>query len=134
VHHSLASYQPSKGAFTTWLYRITVNHCINKKRRRRLQLLSLGQVHPAQMPRQPSPESEWGERDTVAQAIQNLSAKLRAVVVLRYYADMSYADIAQTLEIPLGTVKSRLNAALGALRVDLETSASGLLLDEEVIE
>ena len=134
AHRSLASYQPSKGAFTTWLYRITVNHCINQKRGRRLQFLSLGQVHPAQMPRQPSPASGRGDRDMVVQAVQKLSAKLRAVVVLRYYADMSYADIAQTLQIPLGTVKSRLSAALRALRVDLEDAASGLRLDEEVIE
>ena len=134
VHRSLPSYQPAKGAFTTWLYRITVNHCINRRRGQRLRFLSLDQVRPAQLPRQPSPERAWGERDAVARAIRRLSDRLRAVVVLRYYADMSYAEIAQTLEIPLGTVKSRLHAALGALRADLEASAAAVRLDEEVVE
>jgi RNA polymerase sigma-70 factor (ECF subfamily) len=134
VHRSLNSFRPSKGAFSTWLHRITVNYCINQTRKRRLRFLPITQVHPEQMPSQPSPESRLGEEDSVAQAMRDLSSRLRAVVVLRYYWDMSYAEIAQTLGIPLGTVKSRLNAALSALRVELEPSASVHLPDKEVVK
>jgi RNA polymerase sigma-70 factor (ECF subfamily) len=134
VHRSLRSYQPAKGAFTTWLHRITVNHCINRTRKRRLQLLPIAQVHPGHMPSQPSPERQLDNEDAVARALRGLSAKLRAVVVLRYYWDMSYGKIAETLGIPLGTVKSRLNAALRALRAELEPDMSVRLSDQEVVK
>jgi RNA polymerase sigma-70 factor (ECF subfamily) len=134
VHGSLHSFQPSKGAFTTWLYRITVNYCINQRRKRRLRFLPIAQVHPGQMPSQPSPENRLGEEDAVIRAMRGLSGKLRAVVVLRYYCDMSYDEIAQTLQVPLGTVKSRLNAALTALRAELEPSACVRLPDKEVVK
>ncbi|MFN2157159.1 MAG: RNA polymerase sigma factor [Anaerolineae bacterium] len=129
VHRSLRSYQPSKGAFTTWLHRITVNHCINRTRKRHLRFLPIAQVHPGDMPSQPSPGDRLDDEDAVARALRGLSAKLRAVVVLRYYWDMSYGEIAETLGIPLGTVKSRLNAALRALRAELEPSVSVRLSD-----
>jgi RNA polymerase sigma-70 factor (ECF subfamily) len=126
VHRSLQSYQRSKGAFTTWLHRITVNHCINRGRKRRLRLLPMAWVDPAQMPVQPSPERQLSEDDAVARAMRGLTAKLRAVVVLRYYHDMPYAEIAQALDIPLGTVKSRLSAALAAMRGALAAEPAGL--------
>jgi RNA polymerase sigma-70 factor (ECF subfamily) len=133
VHRSLRSYQPSKGAFTTWLHRITVNHCINRTRKRGLRFTPITQVHPGHMPRQPSPERRLDDEDAVARALRGLSVKLRAVVVLRYYWDMPYGEIAETLGIPLGTVKSRLNAALRALRTELEPSVSVRLADQEVV-
>jgi len=131
VHRSLSSYQPAKGAFTTWLHRVTVNHCINRTRKRRLRLLPITQVHPGRMPSQPSPERRLDDEDAIARAMRGLSGKLRAVVVLRYYWDMSYGEIAETLGIPLGTVKSRLNAALRALRAELEPPASVRLSDRD---
>jgi RNA polymerase sigma-70 factor (ECF subfamily) len=72
--------------------------------------------------------------DAVAGAVRGLSEKLRAVVVLRYYWDMSYGEIAETLAIPLGTVKSRLNAALHDLREELAPSLPIRLSDTEVVK
>jgi RNA polymerase sigma-70 factor (ECF subfamily) len=134
VHRSLRSYHPSKGAFTTWLHRITVNYCINQTRKRRLRLLPIAQVHPGHMPSQPSPAQRLDDEDAVAGAIRGLSGKLRAVVVLRYYWDMTYGEMAETLGIPLGTVKSRLNAALNALREELAPSVPVRLSDKEVVK
>ena len=68
----------------------------------------------------------------ISPAIRQLSDKLRAVIVLRYDADMSYAEISQTLNLPLGTVKSRLNAAVKTLRAEIVSIAPGTLPDEEV--
>jgi RNA polymerase sigma-70 factor (ECF subfamily) len=134
VHRSLGSYRPSKGAFTTWLHRITVNHCINRTRKRGLRFLRIAQVHPGDMLNQPSPEGRLDDKDAVVQAMRGLSVKLRAVVVLRYYWDMTYGEIAEALGIPLGTVKSRLNAALRALRMELEPLAPARLADQEVVK
>ena len=116
VYRSIAGYDPRKGAFTTWLYRITANHCVN--------------VGRAQGPDPLPIEAAGGEvqdeltldGDTLEAALDRLSVRLRAVVVLRYYAGLSYAEIGEVLDLPLGTVKSRLNAALAALRRDLRVT------------
>jgi RNA polymerase sigma-70 factor (ECF subfamily) len=57
--------------------------------------------------------------ESVQRAVNQLSPKLRAIVVLRYYADLSYAELTEVLDIPLGTVKSRLNQALHLLKSEL---------------
>lgn len=134
VHRALRSYRPTRGAFTTWLHRITVNYCINQARKRRLRVLPIAQVHPGHMPSQPSPEHRVDDEDAVVRAMRGLSGKLRAVVVLRYYWDMSYGEIAETLGIPLGTVKSRLNAALYVLREELAPPVPLRLSDKEVVK
>ncbi|HLB12792.1 MAG TPA: sigma factor-like helix-turn-helix DNA-binding protein, partial [Dehalococcoidia bacterium] len=53
----------------------------------------------------------------------NLSEKLRAVVVLRFFWELSHVEISQVLSIPVGTVKSRLDLALRTLRKELDTTA-----------
>ena len=124
VHRSLPNFQPAKGAFSTWLYRITVNDCLNKRRKKHFSLLPLDQtpithVHGGS----PTHEDQLAAEDEVWRALSKLGEKLRAVVVLRYYWDLSYAEVAQILDIPVGTVKSRLNLALQAMRDEL-TNAS----------
>lgn len=126
VHKSLSTFQASKGAFTTWLHRLTVNHCLNRRRRRHLSVVSLDEVSPSSLTgHPPSLESRLGEDEMIQQAVSRLSEKLRAVVILRYYWEFSYAEMAQILGIPVGTVKSRLNLALKALRKDLKTTTRG---------
>jgi RNA polymerase sigma-70 factor, ECF subfamily len=120
VHHSLSSFDPSKGAFTTWLYRITVNHCLNWLRTEE-SLLALDEVASASLV-EPSAslDTKLAEQAMVQQALSRLSGKLKAAVVLRYYGDLSYAQIAQVLDVPIGTVKSRLNQALKTLATELD--------------
>ena len=119
VYRSLSTFQPAKGAFTTWLHRITVNHCLNRRRKHRLPILALDEAPPTSLAIR-SPEARLAEDDAIQQALGRLSEKQRAVVILRYYWDLSYAEIAQILDIPVGTVKSRLNLALRSLRQELE--------------
>ena len=133
VHRSLDQYDPGKGAFTTWLYRITVNQSVNRKRwyQRRPRLL------PLMMADKPAPESlqeRVADDDSMQKALQTLSEKLRVVVVLHYYWNLPYYDISQILEIPPGTVKSRMHTALARLRSQLEEEAidSGLIDAREV--
>ena len=124
VHKSLSDFQPSKGAFTTWLHRITLNHCLNSRRKQRLVTLSLDEVSATSLAdHSPSPEDQLGGEAAIQQALRQLSEKQRVVVILRYYWDLPYAEISQILDIPLGTVKSRLNLALKTLHRELETTA-----------
>jgi len=118
VHGSLHSFDPARGAFTTWLYRITVNHCLNRRRKQRRAVRSLDEgasTFRANGHQRP-PEHQVETDETIRQALGSLSEKLRAVVVLRYFWNLPYAEIADILEIPTGTVKSRLNLALANLR------------------
>jgi len=140
VYKSLPTFQPLKGAFTTWLYRITVNHCLNRRRKRRLFTLPLDKVSPISLTKPASsPESLMAEKDAIQRALDRLSEKLRTVVILRYYWELSYAEIAQIVDVPVGTVKSRLNLALKTLRRELETAtenglAPGALHSREVVK
>jgi RNA polymerase sigma-70 factor (ECF subfamily) len=123
VHKGLRGFDPHKGAFSTWLYRVTVNYCLNHRRRRSFFYLPLEQAPP---PLVDPPGASLAEEESIRQAIRELSEKQRAVVILRYYWELPYAEISRILDIPLGTVKSRLDLALRTLRRALEAQ------DEEI--
>ncbi len=133
VHRSLHTFDRRKAAFTTWLYRITINHCLNRRRRRRLSCLRLDELSPA--PADEHATENLVEEESVRQAIHALSEKQQVVVILRYYWDLPYAEIARILDLPLGTVKSRLDLALRTLRRTLTEENQepiAALLTEEV--
>ena len=124
VHRSLGTYDPARGALSTWLHRITVNRCLNWRRGRRFSW-SLERIPDRERgDDRPSLES-LAERDSVRHALDGLSDKLRIVVVLRHYWGLSNAEIAQILELPLGTVKSRLNQAMQHMKEYLEPELLG---------
>jgi RNA polymerase sigma-70 factor (ECF subfamily) len=123
VHRSLRSYDPRKGAFTTWLHRITMNHCLNQRRKRHPAPLESVDAGEALASQQPSAEQRVESDDSLRRALAHLSQKLRAVLVLRYYLDLSYDEISQILGAPVGTVKSRIHSALAALRRELTDEA-----------
>ena len=110
VFRSLSTYDPAKGAFSTWIHQITVNRCLNYKRGEnafRWLGVRLGLMgNPVR-----SPYLIAENRDWMRQALYRLNKPLRAVLVLRYYHNLSYQEIAQILRISLGTVKSRLYQA-----------------------
>ena len=100
-------------AFSTWLYRLVVNACVDRSRSRRHDA---GAQNPAVLATLPatgvSHEDVFARRQVAAsvqQAIASLPAKLRAAILLRYFEDLSYAEIASALNCSIGTVASRLN-------------------------
>jgi RNA polymerase sigma-70 factor (sigma-E family) len=96
-----------------WLNRIAVNESISLWRRRhRFDALL------ERFGRQPAPEKEAGTETKLdlKRALDRLTAEQRAVVVLRYYHDLSVEETAQTLGIPIDTAKSRLKVGLRRLR------------------
>jgi RNA polymerase sigma-70 factor (ECF subfamily) len=127
VHQSLSSYQPAKGAFTTWLHRITVNYCLNRRRKRRFFLFSLDLFSATLRWEGRSPEDQVADQ-ALEEALGKLSDKLRVVVILRYYHELPYAEISTILDVPVGTVKSRLNSALKKLRLRLGDELEGSTL------
>jgi RNA polymerase sigma-70 factor, ECF subfamily len=122
VHKSLTNFNSHQGAFTTWLYHITFNFCLNYRRRKRNHS-SLEDV--SQKLATDFPGARLAEEDSLWQATRSLTEKQQVVVILRYYWELPYAEIASILEIPLGTVKSRLDLALKTLQKILEEQESG---------
>ena len=94
---------------STWLYRIVANACLDELRRRRRVVLFgdvPAHIHPTIAPREPT------EPDTdLEAALDRLSPKLRMAVLLRYFDDLTYDEIAEALGVTPGTVASRLNRA-----------------------
>jgi RNA polymerase sigma-70 factor, ECF subfamily len=114
VHRSLSAYDPRKGAFSTWLHRITVNYCLNQGRKRHAHLLALEDVSAVFA--HEFPGERLAEKEAMEQALNKLSDRQKAVVILRYYWALPYSEISEILDIPLGTVKSRLDLALKTMR------------------
>jgi RNA polymerase sigma-70 factor (ECF subfamily) len=126
AYANLDRYDPMR-SFKTWLLSITSNHCIDRLRRRRLTWLSLEEPlppHPALMSDIPGPEEATltNERDVfVQELLDQLSPDYRLAVVLRYWYDLSYAEIADMLDTTESAVKSRLFRARQALAKQLES-------------
>jgi len=99
-------------AFTTWLYRLVVNACVDEQRKRR-RFLSFEDWLPVTKPEDRNvPEQLYAKvelAESVQQAIKDLSPKLRMPILLKYVEGMSYDEIANVLECSKGTVASRLN-------------------------
>lgn len=123
---ALDSYR-GDSAFTTWLYAITLNVCRSRLRKHRSRdrlmdtLRSIFRVAGEAAPH-PEEAAIRNEADAaLVRAINSLDEKHRLPVVLRYYNDLSVAEIAQLLDISEGTVHSRLFTARERLRAMLRT-------------
>lgn len=110
----LDTYDPSR-KFSTWMLSITSNYCIDLLRKRRALLLSLDQPlppHPALMSdRDENPEAQTSdsEREQMVQALlEHLPEDYRQAVVLRYWYDLSYEEIAGVMDTTVSAIKSRL--------------------------
>jgi RNA polymerase sigma-70 factor (ECF subfamily) len=107
-------------AWDAWLHRLTVNACYRfaktVRRREEVELHVMPDLEPAQ----PSDLAmNVAERDRMGRAIGRLPIDVRTVVVLHFYLDLPLTQVADVLEIPVGTVKSRLNRALASMRVSM---------------
>ena len=128
VWKSRSTFDPTKGKLTTWLHRITINQCANKKRRKQVAILSVEEARDGgfdlpQIRGSEPPEELLMNRleyERTMEAVNSLDGKHRSVLILRCFGDLSYGEIAEVLDIPLGTVKSRLNQAVRTLRGELK--------------
>lgn len=120
----LGSFQ-GKSAFYTWLYRIAFNTAISRGRRRRPRvsverdLLDAGTGLDGEGP-QPGDQLQQDERAAeLMAALGRLNQEHRAILVLREMDELSYEEISEILETPVGTVRSRLHRARGQLKEEL---------------
>jgi RNA polymerase sigma-70 factor (ECF subfamily) len=107
----------NRSEFSTWLYRLVVNACLDRRRaRRRIQLFA---VPPRDTPDPSrSAEDRFGQRESeraLRAAIASLKPKLRVAILLKYFEELSYDEMATVLGCSKGTVASRLNRGHQAL-------------------
>jgi RNA polymerase sigma-70 factor (ECF subfamily) len=129
VFRSLSSYTP--GTFEGWLHRITTNLFLDMVRRRaRIRFDSLGEDADDRLPgREPSPERLYVDTHMdadIEQALAALAPEFRAAVVLCDIEGLSYEEIAATLDVKLGTVRSRIHRGRSQLRAALGHRAPGV--------
>lgn len=117
VYRNLSKFD-EKSAFSTWLYRIAVNTCIDALRKKKgKQTISLEEQFQSDTQIQDtkeSPEYQYLQKEKsmyIMQTIEKLSPEHRAILLLRDMEDMSYGEIAECLSVSLGTVKSRIARA-----------------------
>lgn len=114
---NLQSYNTSY-AFSTWLYRITTNHTIDYLRKRKLDTTSIHNPYKTNDGEVEIQISDTKETDRaiirkerkqiIHQAIQNLPEKYREVIEMRHLDELSYQEISEHLDLPLGTVKAHI--------------------------
>ncbi len=118
--------------FSTWLYRIAVNHCVSQARRRPPGLhVSLDSDDSKEPPARQlrTADTQEGEllraenRTRVHTALSFLPPEQRAVIELKFFQDLTFDDIAAVLQVPLSTIKSRLYAGMEILKVRLSARA-----------
>jgi RNA polymerase sigma-70 factor (ECF subfamily) len=115
AYQGLGSYDPNR-SFTTWLLSIASHHCIDRLRKKRILALSLEDLLPSQEKpdSKPGPEAMVARseiEESVRNVLYQLADKDRAAIVLRYWYEMSYEEISQTLSLTVSAVKSRLHRA-----------------------
>ncbi|PBC77964.1 RNA polymerase sigma-29 (SigE) subunit [Streptomyces sp. TLI_235] len=128
VFRSLSTYTP--GTFEGWLHRITTNLFLDMVRRRqRIRFDALAEDAAERLPsREPSPAQHFSDTHfdaDVQQALDTLAPEFRAAVVLCDIEGLSYEEIAATLGVKLGTVRSRIHRGRSHLRAALKHRAPG---------
>ena len=124
IYRTLSSYDVNRGAFMTWVTTVTRNLLVDHFRKARQERMTesldtttsdhedampLGDRIPDEAPSPDSQVQSREAREAVHTALQKLSPELREAVILRDLQDMDYRDIAVSLKVPEGTVKSRIN-------------------------
>lgn len=137
---SLESYRP-KYAFSTWLFRIAINNCIDHIRKKRLQTLSIDE------PIETDSEQDFSRNlrsetlnpeevvireqrmELIRNMLERLNDKYKLMIELRYFEEYSYDEIATELQMPIGTVKAQLHRAREALYELLSTPGASAYLE-----
>lgn len=115
AYRNLKRYDPER-KFINWLLTIASNYCIDRLRRRRMQLVSFEELIPGTVLSDPEagPESATTvkeEQQAVQEILNRLNSLDRAAVVLKYWYEMSYEEIGSALSMTVSAVKSRLHRA-----------------------
>lgn len=112
-----------KSKFSTWLYRIVVNHCINYRRKTKHHHVSLDEMtEKGETPESLKVEPDWEQRkkvEHVRKAIDELPDRQRMALILSQFEDKSYKEVAEIMKVSLSAVESLIFRARSALRIKL---------------
>lgn len=134
MFRALDRYDPER-PFSSWLFTIASRLAIDHIRRRRVPTFSMHQVEPGSHEERtidiadssPGPDEITSDREEevrTRELIDSLPPHYRIVVVLRHQQDLSYEEIAEALQLPLGTVKARIHRARALLKNRIQGGAS----------
>ena len=125
VFRSLNTYKPESGPLITWMVRVGRNHLIDQYRKFKTERTLTDSLEPdyekaaENPPRYASPMDSLEERELserIHRALLRIPEDLREAVILRDLEEFTYEEIAETLQVPTGTVKTRMRLALARLR------------------
>jgi len=127
AYRNLADFKP-KASLYTWLYRIAVNTCLDYRKRPFFESIFKSSSEGEEFIQEPvfdgpSPEKLYETKQlglALSKSLGKLSLKLRAVIILKEIEGLSYEDIAEVLDVSLGTVKSRISRAREELKILLK--------------
>ena len=126
AYRALGSFK-REARFSSWLYQIATNLCRDRLRRRRtrsaVSLEELEEAGPVIVETRPGAHELLQQMDlarAVRRAVHALPEEQREVVILKEYQGLTFLEIAQSLDVPISTVKTRLYRGLGQLRLRLE--------------
>lgn len=139
--HKLPSYAPTH-AFSTWLFRIALNNCIDFSRKKQLPVVRIQEEGKEadyfftrlynRRSETPTPEEAMileQRNGLVRHILDRLDDRYRRIIELRYYEEMGYEEIAEHLSIPVGTVKAQLYRAKESLYTLLKKSQARAYID-----
>ena len=121
VYRSIGAFRGAS-SLATWVYRVALNRCLKHQQRRPPATVPFEDVLLTQADARPGPAQYVARRelgDEVHAALDDLSPEHRQVVILHELQDLTYQECAHILQIPVGTVKSRLSNAFRRLRTSL---------------
>ena len=124
VWSQAARFDAARGTFAAWVLMMTRSRAIDRLRARRAGAAALA-TEPVRDPADPIPSQEASvitgeDADRVRGALQDLNASQRTAIELAYYEGLSQSEIAERLQEPLGTVKTRIRSGLLKLRAALQ--------------
>lgn len=127
AYANLDSYDP-KRKFSSWLFAIASNYCIDQLRRRRINWVSVEDLPPWEPLRAQTPDPEQSaihssDSKYIQKMLETLSPDYRLAVVLRYWYDYSYKDIAAVTNSTVSAVKSRLHRARRMLAEEIKSAS-----------
>ncbi len=127
---SISSFK-SEFSFSTWLYKIATNHCIDFVRKKRLSTYSLDEDYELEEDSIQREIPDWSKlpdrelfekqrNEIIHQAINSLPEHYRKVIIMRHFEEKSYEEIANELKLPIGTVKVQIFRARELLYKNLK--------------